>query len=407
MRSITLETLKQFVWPADYKNRDSLSNLALNTLGVLGNLAMQCKRVLPKDDSHVLSFVKCLSFVSAGNNFYLAGVNIKQSAYIKDVAGQSTNEVKLVCSTMQFLSGILYFLSLGLSLSSSIASFKTVIIASGILSKATSVFSNSAVLLMLLLRSMKLHEQRGFQQELEKKLSDLQHLSPQEKEKAITKFLQEQINVSEPLQEQLRAKLRERYAKKSIEDITNSGKLYYKNIDAYVARRFPKEILKKEIAKAAYMKRMTNRNCIELIKEIDYTTIGSTIQKVQEAAYKNIMFNYLCIGLAGIGLLGLAVSFIPGAAFATLSTILGLIPTVAFSVLEVYDLFQSLQNNKEGLYDRLALMATGCVGIITSTALYVLTENILVKCAAILLAAIWLSLLCYVSSRLENQPKIA
>jgi hypothetical protein len=66
-----------------------------------------------------------------------------------------------------------------------------------------------------------------------------------------------------------------------------------------------------------------------------------------------------------------------------------------------------LQSNKEGLYDRLVLIATGCVGIITSTALYALTENVLVKCAAILLAAIWLSLLYYVSSRLENQPKIA
>ena len=155
------------------------------------------------------------------------------------------------------------------------------------------------------------------------------------------------------------------------------------------------------------MKRMTNRNCIELIKKMDDTNMSSTIKKVQEAAYKNIMFNYLEIGLGSIGLLGLAISFIPGAAFVTLSTVLSLIPTAAFSALGAYDLYQSLQNNKEGLYDRLVLVATGCVGIITSTALYALTEHIFVKCAAILLAAIWLSLICYVSSRLENQPKIA
>jgi hypothetical protein len=135
--------------------------------------------------------------------------------------------------------------------------------------------------------------------------------------------------------------------------------------------------------------------------------MSSTIKKVQEAAYKNIMFNYLGIGLGSIGLLGLAISFMPGAAFVTLSTVLSLIPTAAFSALGAYDLYQSLQNNKEGLYDRLVLVATGCVGIITSTALYALTEHIFVKCAAILLAAIWLSLICYVSSRLENQPKIA
>ncbi|MEK7339867.1 MAG: hypothetical protein AABZ92_04045 [Verrucomicrobiota bacterium] len=403
---ITLETLKQFVLPLDsYKNRDNFSDLALNTLGVLGNLAMQCKRMLPKEDSNILSFVKCLSFVSAGNNFYLAGLNIEQAAHIKDVAGQRANEVKQVRSAMQFLSGVFYFSSLGLSLSSSIASFKTVIVVSGILSKTTTVLSNSAVFLMLLLTSMKLHEQRGFQQELDKRLSDLQQASPQEKEEAIAKFLQEQISVSEPLQEQLRTKLRERYAKKSIEDITNSNKSYYKNIDAYVTHRFPREISKKEKTKAAYMKRMTNRNCIELIKEMDHTTMSSTIKKVQEVAYKNMMFNYLGIGLAGIGLLGLAVSFIPGAAFVTLSAVLSLIPTIAFSVLGVYDLTQSLQSNKEGLYDRLVLIATGCVGIITSTALYALTENVLVKCAAILLAAIWLSLLYYVSLRLENQPK--
>ncbi|PWU16420.1 MAG: hypothetical protein C5B45_00500 [Chlamydiae bacterium] len=406
--SITLEMLKRHILPADsYKSRNNFSDLALNTLGVLGNLAMQVKRVLPKEDSSILSFVKCLSFVSAGHNFYSAGVNIKQSVDIKDIAGQRANEVKQVRSAMQFLSGVLYFSSLGLSLSSSIASFKTVIIVSGILSKTTTVLSNSAVFLMLLLTSMKLHEQCGFQQELDRRLSKLQHVSPQEKEEAIAAFLQEQISVSKPQQEQLNAKLRERYAKKSIEDITNPKKPYYQNIEAYVARRFPRKIAKKEAAKAAYMKRMTNRSCIELIKEMDHNTMSSTIKKVREAAYKNMLFNYLGMGLASIGLLGLAVSFIPGAAFVTLSTILGLIPTLAFSALGVYDLVQSLQNNREGLYDRLVLIATGCVGIITSTALYALTENSLVKCAAILLAVIWLSLIYYVSLRLESQPKSA
>lgn len=406
--SIILETLKQYALPAEScMKRNNFSDLALNTLGVLGNLAMQVKRVLPKEDSSILSFVKCLSFVSAGNNFYSAGVNIEQSANIKDIVGQRANEVKQVRSAIQFLSGVFYFSSLGLSVSSSIASFKTVTVASGILSKTTTALSNSAVLLMLLLTSMKLHEQHGFQQKLDKKLSELQNASPQEKEEAIAAFLQEQINVSESLQEQLRARLQDRYNKKSIEEITRSKRFYYKDIHAYVAHRFPREIAKKKAAKAAHMKRMTNRSCIELIKNMDHATMGSTIAKVQEAADKNRLFNYLGIGFGIIGLLGLAVSFIPGAAFVTLSTILGLVPTVAFSVLGVYDLIQSLQNNQEGLYDRLVLIATGCVGIITSTALYAVTEHILVKYAAILLAVIWLSLLYYVSSRLENQPKNA
>ena len=405
---ITLETFKQVVLPTDpYKNRNNFSDLALNTLAVLGNLAMQCKRILPKEDSYVLSFAKSLSFVSSGNNFYSSGINIKDSADINDIAGQRVNEVKQVHSAMQFLSGILYFSSLGLSLSSSIASFKTVIIASGILSNTATVLSNSAVLLILLLTTMKLHEQCGFQQELDKRLSKLQHVSFQEKGEAIAIFLQEQISVSEPLQEQLRARLRERYAKKSIEDITNSKKPYYKDIDAYVERRFPREISKKKESKSAHMKRITNRNCIELIKKMDRNTMSSTIKKVQEVVYKNMLFNYLGLGLGIIGLLGLTISFIPGAAFVTLSTALSLIPTVAFSVLGVYDLYQSLQTNKEGLYDRLILIATACVGIITSTALYVLTEHSLVKCTAILLSAIWLILICYVSSRLENQSKNA
>lgn len=406
--SITLKTLKQYVLPADsYNNRNNFSDLTLNTLGVLGNLAMQVKRILPKEDSSTLSFVKCLSFVSAGNNFHSAGLNIEQSADIKDIVGQRANEIKQVRSAMQFLSGIFYFSSLGLSLSSSIASFKTVITVSGILSKTTTLLSNSAVLLMLLITSMKLHEQHGFQQKLDKRLSGLQNASPQEKEKAIAVFLQEQISVSDSLKKRLDEKLQDRYNKKSKKDITHSKKPYYKDINAYVKYRFDKEISKKEKAKAAYMKRMTNRSCIELIQNMNHDNIGSTVKKVQEVAYKNMLFNYLGIGIGSTGLLGLAISFIPGAAFVTLSTILGLVPTVAFSALGVSDLVQSLQNNKEGLYDRLLLLATGCVGIITSTALCALTKNSLVKCAAILLAVIWLSLLCYVSSRLENQPKSA
>lgn len=403
---ITLEKFKQFVLLDDsYKNRNKFSDLSLNTLGVLSNLAMQYKRVLSKEDASILNFVKCLSFVSIGNNFYSAGIKIKESARNKDVVGQRTNEVKQVRSSLQFLSGICYFSSLGLNLSASITSFKTVIIVSGILSKTTTIFSNSALFLMLLLTSMKLHEQHGFQQELDHRLSKLQNASPQEKEEAIVKFLQEQIRVSEPLQEHLKTRLQERYAKKSIKDITNASKSYYKNVDAYVAHRLSKEISKKESAKVAHMKRITNRNCIDLIKEMDPANVSSTIKKVQEVAYKNRIFNYLGIGLGSIGLLRFAISFIPGAAFVPLSTVLDLVLTVAFSILGIYDLVQSLQSNEEGVYDRLVLLAAGCVGVITSTALYFLTEQVFVRYATILLAVIWLSLLYYVSLRLENQPK--
>ncbi|MGL5263253.1 MAG: hypothetical protein ACRDAI_01555 [Candidatus Rhabdochlamydia sp.] len=408
-----ITAIKQRVLPIDpLKDRDNFSSLALNALGVLGNLSALFKKMLDKGDSDILSYVKCLSFVSAGNNFDQASINIEKSTQIKDAQGKAINEVKLVRSAMQFLSGTLYFSSLGLSWVGSIASLKTIVVASKIFNKTTSVLSNSAMLLMLLITSMRVHEQLGFQQELNRKLEELEDypdLSLQEKEEALIRFLKGQISLSEPLQEKLKVKLQERYNNKSIEDITNSKKPYYRSIDDYVARRFPREVSKKELAKIAYMKRVTNRECIELIKEMDVknSTLGPTIQKVQEAAHKNIMFNFLAIGLAGIGLLGLAVSFIPGSAFITLSTILGLIPTMAFSALGIKDLVQSLQSNKEGLYDRLLLLATGCVGVLTSAALYTFTEHVFTKCVAILLTVIWLSLLYCVSLHLENQPKSA
>lgn len=406
---IAITGIKQWILPDSLKDRDKFSVLAMNTLGTLGNLATLGKKILPKEDSNILSYAKCLSFVSAGNNFDQACINIEKSIQIKDTHGKTINEVKLVRSAMQFLSGTLYFSSLGLSWLSGIASFKTIVVTSKVFSKTTSLLSNSAILLMLLMTSMRVHEQLGFQQELNKKLEELKDLPPQEKEEALARFLKEQINLSEPLQEKLKLKLQERYNNKSIEDITNSKKPYYKSVEDYVARRFPREVSKKELAKAAYMKRVTNRDCIELLKEIDVknSAIGPTIQKVQEVAYKNLIFNYLSLGIASIGLASLAISFLPGAAFITLSTLLGWIPPLAFTALGIKDLYQALQNNKEGFYDRLLLVATGCVGILTSTALYALTENVLAKCVAILLVVIWLALLCYVSVRLENQPKSA
>lgn len=413
MSSLLVKEIGQFSLPTDsLNNRNNFSDLTLNTLGVLGNFAIQCKRVLPKEASGVLTFVKCLSFVSVGNNFNLASINIEKSTKIKDAHGKKLNEVKLIRSGMQFLSGILYFSSLGLSWAGSISSFKAVIVASKIFSKTTTVLSNSAGLLMLLITSMKLYEQDAFQQELSKKLSEIEdnpNLSSQKKEEAIANFLKEQIRLSKPLQEQLKTMLQERYNNKSTENTTNSKKDYYKDIDSYVATRFPKEVVKKELAKTAYMERVTNRSCIKLIKEIDLKSaaIGPTVKKVQEVMRKNRISNLLAIGLSSIGLLALAVSWIPGSVFVTLSAVLGLIPTVAFSILGVNDLIQSLHSNKEGLYDRLVLVATGCVGIVTSTALYALTENALVKCAAILFSVIWLSLLYYVSLHLENQPKSA
>lgn len=412
MTSIT--GVKQRALPADpSKDRDKFSGLALSTLGVLGNLATLCKRVLlPKEDADILSYVKCLSFVSAGNNIDQARVNFVKSTQIKDAQGKALNEVKFVRSFMQFLSGTLYFSSLGLSWIGSIASFKTVVVASKFFSKTTNALSHSAMVLMLLITAMKVHEQLGFQQEFNKKLEELEnhpHLSLREKEEVLACFLKEQITLSEPLQEELNRKLQERYNKKSTKDITHSKKPYYKSLNDYVAKRFPLEVSKKEQAKRAYMKRVTNRDCIKLIQEMDvkHSALGPTIQKVQETVDKNIQINFLSLGLASIGFAALAVSFIPGSTFVALSSILGWIPLIAFSARGIYDLGQALKDNKEGIYDRLLLVITGCVGILTSTALYAFTEQIRVKYIAILLGVIWMSVLWYISSHLENQPKSA
>lgn len=373
------------------KDQNAFSDLALNAVSVLGNFAMQCKRVLPKEDSQVLSFVKCLSFISAGNNYHLAKKNIESAHAIKDAYGVTLNEVKLTHSIAQFVSGILYFSSLGLSWAGTITSFKIVVTTSKVFSKTTALLSNMAILLMLLNTSMKLHEQSGFQQEVTKL---------QGNPEAIAHFLKEKMNVPEEFQQNLQAALEKKY-----QDRPKTDKLQ-KKID----KIFSREISKKQQARAAYMKRVTDRGCIELIDKMDITdrtSIGPTIQKVQEVAHANIRFNGFLISLGSIGLLGLAVSFIPGSAFVTLSTILGLIPTVAFSASGINDLVRSLQNNKEGLYDRLLLLATGCVGVATSTALYALTENPLVKLTAALFAIVWVTLLYYVSLHLENQAKKA
>lgn len=409
----SIKPIKQQVLPSDpLKDRDNFSGLALNTLGVLGNLATLFKKMLDKGDSDILSYVKCLSFVSAANSIDQASTNFTKSTQIKDLQGKAINEVKLVRSLIQFLSGSLYFSSLGLSWIGNIASFKTIVVASKFFNKTTSLLGNSTILLMLFITSMKVHEQLDFQQEFSKKLQELKdhpHLSSEEKEEALARFLKEQISLSEPLQEKLKLKLQERYNNKSIEDITNSKKPYYRSIDDYVARRFPREVSKKELSKAAYMKRVTDRDCVKLIKEIDVKngSIEPIIEKVQKVAHKNIRLNFLALGLASIGFIGLGVSFLPGTAFITLSTILGWIPPIAFSVLGIHDLRQSLKDNKEGLYDRLLLLAAGCVGVLTSAALYTLTENVFAKCVAILLTVIWVSLLYYASLHLENQPQSA
>lgn len=370
-------------------DRNTFSDLALNTVSVLGNFATQVKRVLPKEDSQVLSFVKCLSFISAGNNFNLASKDIKTANRIKDFYGVSLNKVKLARSSAQFVSGILYFSSLGLSGISSLASCKVIIITSKFFSKTTSFLSNSAIILMLLNTCMRLHEQISFQQELAE-LENRPEVSPEQKAQDIARFLKQQLEVPEKLQQEAKRVLSERYK-------GNSQKIH---------RMLSKAISKRIEAKSVYMKRVTNRSCIEHIKNIggtDSSALIHTVEKTQKVVHENIRFNLFLAGLGCIGLLGLAVSFIPGSAFVTLSTILGLIPTVAFSITGLNDLILSLQNNKEGTYDRLVLIATGCIGIATATALYALTKNPMVKAAAALLALVWISLLYYTSLHLDNQ----
>ena len=371
------------------KDQNPFSDLALYTVSALGNLAMQCKRVLPKEDSQVLSFVKCLSFVSAGNNFNLAQANIERAHAIKDTYGVALNEVKLARSITQFVSGVLYFSSLGLSWAGTITSFKIIVTASKVFSKTTTLLSNTAIILTLLNTSMRLHEQWDFQRDLAKW---------KDNPEAMANFLKEQMHISEQFQQKLQAALENKYQERPKTT----------NVQKKIEKIFSRECSKKLQANAAYIKRVTDKTCIEHIDKMDITnhaSIKTTVEKVQEVVYANIRFNGFLIGLGSIGLLGLAASFIPGSAFVTLSTVLGLIPTVAFSISGINDLIQSLQNNTEGFYDRLLLFATGCVGVVTSTALYALTENSLTKLTAALLALVWVTLLYYVSLHLDNQPK--
>jgi hypothetical protein len=374
-------------------DRDRFSNLALNTVSVLGNIATQLKRVLPKDSSQPLALVKCLNFASAINNFDLASNDIHKANLIKDSYGAKLNEVKLARSAMQFISGILYFSSLGLNAISCIASWKVIIVTSKVFSKTTTLLSNSAAVLVLLNTCMKLYEQMGFTAELAK-LQAHQELSSEQKQQAIAKFLKEQMSVSEPLQEKVKKALEEKY------------KGNQKKIDKIFSRAISKKIQ----AQTAYVKRMTNKNCVELIQKMNLTdshAVISTAQEVQKVVRDNIKFNLLLGGLGCIGLISLAISFIPGSIFVTLSTILSLIPAAFFSISGINDLICSLQNNKEGTYDRLLLIATGCVGIVTSTILYALAENPLVKVTAALLALVWLALLYYVSLHLESHTEKA
>jgi predicted transcriptional regulator len=238
-----------------------------------------------------------------------------------------------------------------------------------------------------------LYEQMGFTAELAK-LQAHQELSSEQKQQAIAKFLKEQMSVSEPLQEKVKKALEEKY------------KGNQKKIDKIFSRAISKKIQ----AQTAYVKRMTNKNCVELIQKMNLTdshAVISTAQEVQKVVRDNIKFNLLLGGLGCIGLISLAISFIPGSIFVTLSTILSLIPAAFFSISGINDLICSLQNNKEGTYDRLLLIATGCVGIVTSTILYALAENPLVKVTAALLALVWLALLYYVSLHLESHTEKA
>lgn len=374
---------------------DMVADLAGKTHGVYNQIIMM-QGVEDPVGLVGISVASVFSIISGAFTAYDGYREERLAKKIGDVWGRALAGLKTLRGTVTTTASTLSLPARALTLTALATTSKVIIATAGIFSTISASLFSTIGMIYLVINSIKVHLQRGFDQEFAAVLNNPE-LSSEEKNSAGLEFLQAKLRVTDEEKVAIRA---------DVETNPRYQDLSLEKKEAKIESKISKLSKKKE----EELKRVTNAECVDKIKKAEPSSATEVVEAVLAQARKNMIFNALgiTISILGISAMVIAVAFTgPGALLA--AGILSMIVTAGLFGFDLYYLFQDFQQSQPGRYDKLCLLFSSILGFGAATAAICFSMNpIAIACAAVF-GLVWLTinLICFWRLRQLEKAKAA
>lgn len=339
-----------------------------------------------------LSVTSVFSIVSGACTAYDGYREERLSKKIGDVWGRVLGGLKAFRGSVTTTASTLSLPARALTLTALATTSKVITAVASVFSNVSGALFSTIGLIYLVINSIKIHLQRGFDQELSAVLNN-PALPPEEKNGAALAFLQDKLRVSDEEKAAIRADVE---ANPRYQDFSNEKK------EAKITSKIGKLSKKKE----EELKRVTSGECVDKIKNADTSAADEVVESVLSQCRKNMFFNALGVVISILGISAMIIGLVFSAGAPLLAAaVMSVVVTAALFGLDLYYLVKDFQQSQPGRYDKLCLLISSVVGFGAASAAVCFSMNpIAISCAAVF-GLIWLTinLVCYWRLRnLEN-----
>jgi hypothetical protein len=386
----------------DVAEQSLLSPLVLSGTGVIGDCSQYVRemfssyhKVYESENPAALTALGVttgFNFVSGGLNVQSATEEIDVAGKISDTVGKKLGNLKLVRGVAQAAGGAIFIPVRALSISALMTSSKIAAIA-GILGSIGSACFNVVSIVTAMGIGIRLHEQYQFRNELDRILKD-PNLTEVRFVKAL-EYLKQMASVSPQEKEEIRQEI---IAQQEL------GSLTPEQLSDKVEEKINLLLLKKE----AYLKRLTDENCLTQIREKGPAKASRVIEAVQKKSKEKIILSSISMSLLVIGIMITAAAFIfTGPIGIIISAAFSLATSLGWLLIDGYGLIKEFTSTNPGRFDKLWMFISSLLAVISVSLVFFLSGGCAPIIAAVIAGTIWLAInfACYYRLyKLENEP---
>ncbi len=324
------------------------------------------------------------SLVSGSLSVRSAIQEIKTAEKISDTVGKTLGNLKIARGVAQASGGAIFIPVRALSIAALFTSSKVISTMAGVLGSIGSACFNVVSILAAIGIGIRLNEQRQFREELD---SILQNPNLPEIERPVRalEYLKKLAAVSSQEKEEIR------------QDILAQPEfrgLNPEQLSAKIEEKASLLLLKKE----AYLKRLTDEDCIAQIRQKGPSEATSVIEAVQKKSKEKIILASIGMGLLIVGLAVTIASFIfTGPVGIIVSAALGFATSLGWILVDGYGLIKEFQSTDPGRYDKLWIFTSTVLAVISVALVFFLSGGTASIVAAAVVGAVWLAInsACY------------
>ncbi len=333
---------------------------------------------------NALGFTTGFSLVSGGLNVGDAIKEIQTAGKISDTVGKTLGNLKVVNGVVLASGGAMFIPVRALSIAALFTSSKIVTTLAGVLGSLGGACFNVVFIIAAIGIGIRLNEQRLFRKELN---SILQNPNLPEAERPIKalEYLKKLATVSPEEKEDIRQEI---MAQAEFREL-NPGQL-----SAKVEEKAHLLLLKKE----AYLKRLSNEDCITQIRQKGPSDATSVVEAVQKKSKEKIILSAIAMALLIIGLAVTVASFIfTGPVGVLVTAALGCATSLGWILVDGYGLINEFKATDPGRYDKLWIFISTVIAVVSVSLVFFLSGGIAPIIAAAVVGAIWLAInaACY------------